>query len=188
MGGFLGIGGSASKTNRKYALGGFQGLQNLFNFALPTGENLFSEGSSTLSQPLAYWQNLLSGNRSSMLAATAPENNAALSSEDAARRQLAATGTARGGGIAGQNVQAGDQTRAAIQNNLFKQRGEAAKNVAQIGETQLSDAINQLGLGESTASSLTGNANTAGQQSDANAAAAGQAAGKLAATLAGLFF
>lgn len=170
MGGFLGIGGSSYKTDRKTELGGFSDLHNVFNFALPfaqssaaTGTATTKAGTDAMSSSLGYWQKLMSGNRTTMQQAVAPETNATLSGADAQKRQLAATGTARGGGVAGVEQQQKDATMAKVDNLLFGARPEAAKesskiggDLARVGTSQTSNAINALGLGEETAANITG--------------------------------
>lgn len=152
MGGLFGIGGSSYKTNRKFQLTGMQDLSNLFNFALPAGESTFNQGAADTGTAGSYWRGILSGNRAALDASVAPERNAALAASDATKRQAATMGTARGGGVAGANRTIGDQTRAAIDNALLGARGKAAEALGRTGSTELSAALNALGLGESAAS------------------------------------
>jgi len=186
MGGFLGIGGSASKTNRKEQLTSMSELHNVFNFALPTAESGVSQGQGDLSTAGDYWKKLLTGNRATMEAATAPEANAIRAGSDAQKRQQAAFGTARGGGTAGANETRATDTQAKVDNLITGVRPEAAKETAKIGGAELQAALNALGLGETSAIDLGKLATDAKSQSDANNAAAGQAAGQLASAFIGL--
>jgi len=168
MGGFLGIGGSGAQHNRNINLAAAGNLNNVFNYAMPLGENLASTGQQTtaagvgdINQSLGYWSKLLSGSRPAMQAAIAPETNAVLSGADAQRRQQAAMGTARGGGTAGANQQEADKTKATIDNALFGVRPEAARQVGElgtkvagIGTAETADALNALGLGEDVEKTL----------------------------------
>lgn len=185
MGGLFGIGGSWANTNRKFQLNSMAGLNNLFNFALPAGESTFAQGAADTGTASSYWRNLLSGNRQALDAAVAPERNAALSASDAAKRQAATMGTARGGGVAGENRTIGDRTQAAIDNAIMSVRGKAAEALGRTGSTELSAALNALGLGESAASNegavASNKSPTAG-----TAAAEGQLIGSLLGGIFGL--
>jgi hypothetical protein len=186
MGGLFGIGGSSSKTDRKEQLTSFQDLHNVFNFALPAGEQAFKTGQSMVGDAASYWKNILTGNRASVSAAVAPETNAVRAGADASKRQLATSGTARGGGVNAASRTLDDSTRAKTDNAIFGARPEAAKQTAAIGSTELSAALNALGLGETSANDLGKIATDSKKQSDANGAAMGQAAGQIA--MAALMF
>lgn len=169
MGGFLGIGGSSWKTDRKTELQGFSDLHNVFNFALPfaksaaqTGANSTAAGTDAMSSSLGYWQKLLSGNRATAQQAVAPEANAAMSQADAQKRQLASSGTARGGGVNAVNQQRDTDTMAKVDNALFGARPQAATQVAKVGSDiahtglgQQSIGMDALRTGESTAANIT---------------------------------
>lgn len=167
MSGFMGIGGSAAKTDRKQELKGFGDLSNVFNFAMPTATNLSASGSGGLDSSMAYFKSIMSGNRSTMMAAQAPAINATLASGDAAKRQAATSGTARGGGTAGTNQQADEKTGATIDNALFAARPAAAKEVGQLGNAELSDALNALGIAGNTAGDITSLASSSRSTSNA---------------------
>jgi hypothetical protein len=172
VGGFLGIGGSSAKTDRKQQLAGQGMLQNVFNYSLPhaeagaeTGKQTTQAGLSGLDQAKAYWQKLLTGNRTATMQAVAPETNAARAESDATARQTSAMGTARGGGTAEAGQQRDTDLMAKVDNLLFGARPAAAGQVADIGRTEagvgLSEtgqATNLLGLGANTAEAFTGNA------------------------------
>lgn len=153
MGGFLGIGGSSSKTDRKTTLTGFGDLQNIFNFGLDTSKSLGTTGQQTVGQgvnalgsSLNYFQKLMSGDRSVVSQAVAPETNAVQAQADAARRGQVASGTARGGGTASTNQTAQDKAMAEIDNFLFGARPSAAQQVSDIG-----GKLSSVGLGETQA-------------------------------------
>lgn len=174
MGGFLGIGGSSQKTDRKTQLTGFGDLQNLFNFGLDTAKGFLStgkgdvaSGKDALSTSLDYFKKLASGDRAVQAAAIAPETNAALSQQDAARKQRATTGTARGGGGAAAEQTSQDQTMAEIDNFLFGARPAAASKVGDIGGQFAQIGLGEQGLGlgfsnlsEKSASDMTSEAGT----------------------------
>lgn len=132
---------------------GFGDLSNLFNFGLDTSKSLLGSGTkdvgtgtSALTTSLDYFKRLMSGDRAVTAQATAPESNAVLSQADAQRRNRVATGTARGGGVAGANQQQQDDTMAKIDNFLFGARPAAAQQVTNIGKD-----IAGIGLGETSA-------------------------------------
>jgi hypothetical protein len=172
VGGFLGIGSSSAKTDRGQQLAGQGMLQNVYNFALPnaeagakTGQQTTAAGLSGLDQAKAYWQKLLSGNRTSMTQAVAPEANAARAESDATARQTSTMGTARGGGTGAGGQERDTELMAKVDNLLFGVRPAAAGQVADvsgkeagIGLGQSGQAENLLGLGETAAQEFTANA------------------------------
>jgi len=186
MGGFLGIGGSSSKTNRGWQIEGAKDLHNVFNFALPTAEGGVKSGEGKLDDAGAYWEQLLHGNRTAVQQAVAPEANQVRAASDAQKRSQAAFGTARGGGTAGANQTRETDTQAKIDNAIFGVRPEAAKETAKIGGAELQAALNALGLGVTAGTNLGNLGIDAKKQSDANSAAAGEAAGQLASAFIGL--
>lgn len=155
IGGFLGIGGSSAKTDRSTTLKGYGALENVFNFGIPAAKNLVSAGGDALSQAMGYYSSLLSGNRSALSAATAPEANATRAAADAAKRQLATSGTARGGGTAGVNQQVSSATEADINNAMFGARSEAAKSQGSLGLGTTNAGTSLLDTSEKSAADLT---------------------------------
>lgn len=154
MSGFLGgLFGSGQKTDRKEELSGFTGLNNVLNFALPTAQKLGTGASN-------YFSQLLSGNRSALASATAPQTNATLATADAQKRQQAESGTARGGGAAVPNATRSTAVMSAINNELFKTRTAAAG-------TGLSAATNLASTAGQTSADLADIASKSRQESSA---------------------
>jgi hypothetical protein len=140
-------------------------LENIFNWSLPEGKKQETVGQATttgalsdLDKAKAYWQKLLTAGRTETAAQAAPAVNAAQAQADAQKREAAATGTARGGGTAGISREAGETTTKSIDDlinqNLMGGRTTGAAGVervaggeADIGKTQLSVALQLLGLG-----------------------------------------
>src|SRR5205807_258242 len=112
MGGFLNIGGSSAKTDRKNFLGGLADVKNIFNYALPAAKGAVGEGKEMLGTAGDYYKKLLSGDRTAALQAVAPEAAGVNARTDAARRQLSTSGTARGGGVASTSQTAKDRAMA----------------------------------------------------------------------------
>lgn len=157
-------------------------LRNVFNYALPTGKNVSAtgqgttaqglatarSGTSTMADPLSYYKNILSGNRTANLQAFAPESNAILNQQGAERRQQAATGTARGGGVASANEEAKTRAMQQLDTAIFGARPAAAAAVTDIGKgvtsaglstatlgnQQLAEALNFLGLGANSGNAI----------------------------------
>lgn len=155
MGGFLGIGHSSAKTDRSNFLHGIQDIQNVFNYALPTAQAGQAEGAGNLRTAGDYYKNILSGNRTAALQAIAPETASVRRASDASKRQLATSGTARGGGVAATNQQRETDTMSEINNALFGARPAAAKGLTQVAGAQLSAAFQALGLSAEEANTFT---------------------------------
>jgi hypothetical protein len=130
-------------------------LQNVFNYALPTAKAGAAAGQEALGGAQNYWQRLVSGNRGTIMRAIAPETGAIAQGTAARTRQLAASGTARGGGVAASNQQLHDQAMQEIDNAILGARPQAAQELGQVGQAEMADALNALGLGGRTAADLT---------------------------------
>jgi hypothetical protein len=170
MGGFLGIGGSSANTDRGNQLAATQGLWNVFNWALPQGQQAQATGSNTLSQAQTAFQNMINPGRAQATLNAAPAVDAALDSSDAARRQAGQLGTSRSGGTAAANANAGATTQGnidqIINSNLVGGQATGAQGLAGIGGEQLGNASNLLGLGTNADTSILNNATTSRQGSN----------------------
>ena len=174
--GFLGIGQPSAVTSAKKDLG------NVFNFALPTAQNLTTSGGATSSAAASdsssaagYFKNLLSGNRTAALQSVAPGANAALTQADAAKRGASSMGTARGGGTAGTNQQIDSSVMGKIQDALFGVKSNAATGLnttagteGAIGSSQLNAGAQNLNIGTGAATNL--GSLGVGEQSASNSA------------------
>ena len=162
MGGFLGIGGSSAKTDRGNQLAATQGLWNVFNYGLPTGESGQATGQADLGQASSAFSKLLTAGRTDTAASSAPAVNAAINQGDAAKRQEATSGTGRTGGTAEFNREAGAKTSGTIDqiigNNIQSGREAGAKGLQGIGGTELANAMGLLGLGSGADTSILSNA------------------------------
>lgn len=148
------IGGSSAKTDRGVTLKGYGDLSNIFDFGTSTakadttaGAGTTSTGTGALGTALNYFKGLLNGGRTSALAAVAPVTNAAQSQADAQKRQLAATGSSRGGGTASVGQQIDDKTTATTDNAVAGARAGAASGVAGVGDALSKIGLDQSGLG-----------------------------------------
>lgn len=159
MSGIIGtLGGNSAKSDRDTQLSTQKAGENVFNFAIPAGETASKSGDTSLSQAGDYWGKILSGNRAAVGAAAAPAVNAAEDRNDATRKNLVASGTARGGGVNATSQTQQTKTMSDIDNAIFGARGTAADETAKIGGEQSAEAGNLLGLGAGTATSLTNSA------------------------------
>lgn len=155
MGGFLGIGGAGQKTDRKVTLQGYGDLQNVFNYGMSQGKGTMAAGEDSLGDADAYYKKLLSGNRTAQLQAVAPTVTAANAQEDAQKRALATSGTARGGGVNATTQQLDTQKDETIDNAITGTMPGAAKGEEAVGSTQAQIAANLLGLGTNAAATRT---------------------------------
>lgn len=151
MSGLFGIGGVNSKQQNQ----SISNLGNLFNFGFGTANTLTSAGSADTNAASGYFKSLVSGNRTAVEQAIAPQANQVRSAADASKRQQAASGTARGGGTAGANQQTDTNTQATIDNAIFGARGGAAGELAQVG-------AGETGAGLQAAQTAGGAAGSAG--------------------------
>lgn len=168
MGGFLGVGNSSAKTDRGNQLAGVNANWDVFNRGLPLSDAQSTAGTATTNQGLqgigdsmAYWKKILSGNQTAVGAAAAPVVNQANQQDDAARRQQAQLGTARGGGVNAANQQAETGRMTTANNAVINAQPAAATSlekagtdVASVGSQQLTKALQALGLSEGAASEL----------------------------------
>jgi hypothetical protein len=169
VGGFLGIGGSGQKTDRKQTLEGYGDLKNVFNFAMPLGNTLSQTGQQTTSSAVSglndvnqYWKGILSGSRPQVMQAVAPVVNAAADQGDAARREQVAAGTSRAGGANAANQEADTRRQSTVDNVIAALPGQAAEQSAKIDAVKASvgsgivgQALQALGLGDTAAAQLT---------------------------------
>ncbi len=183
MGGMFGLGGSASKTDRKNQLQGYGDLQNIFNYGLPAGQQGQQQGQEQLGQAGSYWSKLLGGDRTSIMSALQPEISSVTDQGNAQRRQAASMGTARGGGTNALNQQSQTQEAKQISNLVAGARPQAAQQVGQIGTTELNNSANLLGLGNQAATNLTNAASNSYGTTAGQAQQQGQAAAQMAAML-----
>ena len=123
---FGNIGGSSAKRDRSEQLDAYTDLRNVFNFSMPQAKAETAAGASDTGAASSYWKKLLSGDRPTAMQAIAPEASAATSANDAAKRQLSASGTARGGGATAVNQQRDQDVMGKVDQLLFGARGGAA--------------------------------------------------------------
>ncbi len=173
MGGILGIGGSSQKTDRANQLQQVQNETNLFNYGIAGGEQAQATGQADLGDASQYFKSLLTAGRTDTAARAAPAINSTLAQKDAAERNAAATGTARTGGAAAQQAEAGTKAGSEIDNiinaNLIGGQKEGAAGLANAGTAELSNSLGLLGTaGQATSNVL--NSSIQSRQIDPNPA------------------
>jgi len=165
------LGGSSANTDRSNQLTSMSDLKNVFNWALPfgqqqakTGQGTTAAGVSDLGNAGGYFRKLASGDRATALQATAPASNAALAQSDAEKAQLANMGTARGGGVAGVNQTRDTDLMSKIDNMLFGARTAGAQGEAGVGQAEAGVGLGQTGQGIQAGGLATGAASDLGRQ------------------------
>jgi hypothetical protein len=179
--GFLGIGGSSSSTDRKQQLAGYGDLSNIYNQGISQGNNASATGQGELGEAAGYDSSILNGNRSSIMSALSPQISSITGQANQNKKQQATMGTARGGGTNASNQQTQQQEQGAITKAIGGAQSGAASGLASIGSNETATGANLLGLGANAAGTLTGDASQSYATTSAQNAAAGQAAGQLAA-------
>jgi len=183
MGGFMGIGGSSANTDRSNQLTSFSQMKNLFNTGITSATSGIGAGLSDLSSAGGYFKSLLGGNRAALNAAVAPETAAVQAGDDASKRQAAASGTARGGGVAGTMQTSKDATMAKVQQLLFGVRPAAAEGLTKVGTAEAGIGSNILQTSSNTAGELAAASTNARKIDLAQNNAIGQSVGQMAAAL-----
>jgi hypothetical protein len=182
------FGGSSAKTDRKNTLAGFGDLSNVFNFGVNSGKSETGASQDLLGQAGAYYSKLLGGDRAATLSAVAPTVNAATAQTDAAKRNIATSGTARGGGVNATGQTLEDQKRAGIDTAVNEAKAGAAGGATRVGGTMASQASNLLGLGETAAANLTDASIASRRDSDKIHQDRAQQAGQFAGQVMDLIF
>lgn len=202
MSGFLGMGGSASKTDRGNILSGLQSQWDVYGRGLglsgqqnATGQQQRAQGTQNLTSATDYWNRLLTAGRTQTAQNSAPAINAQLAQTDAQRNQQAQFGSGRSGGTAAGSQTAATNSQANIDNiinqNLVGGRQAAASGLAGVGSTQLNagsasmaQALQALGLSGEAGNNVAKIAANQYPIDYANEEKTGQSAGQAAAMLA----
>lgn len=185
MGGVFGLGHSSEKTDRGRMLGGWNAMWDTWSRAIgafpqlnDTGAAATRSGLTSLDQSGDFWKSILGGDKAATAAAAAPATNAAAGMADQARQQQAQMGTARGGGTAGYNIDAGREAQSDIVTSMLGLAPTAATQLAQTGEStaavgsrDLALALQALGISQQTATSIVDTSAASRQQSHDNSPA-----------------
>lgn len=151
MSGLFGGTPGTVKQDRQNQLDATAGLKNVFNYGMKTGAAGQNAGNAAVNDALGYWTRQMQAGRSETAQNAAPALNAETDQADAERREQAQQGTARAGGTAEVNAEAGAKERKNIDDLINKtmtgQRNAAASNVGNLGALEMQNANNLLGLG-----------------------------------------
>jgi hypothetical protein len=131
-------------------------LQNIFGSAFGAAGQQGSQGAGTLNDVTQYFQSLLSGNPQALAQASAPAANAATAASDVQKKQQASEGTSRTGGTVAQNQTQADQLSAQIASLIGNIQNQAAPQLSNIGQTELNNMLNALGIGTSASGTVGG--------------------------------
>ena len=133
MSGLIGLfGGNSAKRDRSEELDTYGQLNNVFNQGMGQASKNDTLGTNDTGTASSFYKGVL-GNRTAATQAVAPEIANATSANDASKKQLATSGTARGGGTAGVNQTRDQNTQGQIDQMLFGAREGAAAGEAKIG-------------------------------------------------------
>jgi hypothetical protein len=112
-----------------------------------TAGQLGPQGLGDLGQVSNYFRTLLSGNPQQIMQLLSPQANAVRQQTDAARKQQAATETARTGGTVAANQTAQDRANQAIAALFGQAQAGAAQGLANISDQELSHMLAALTQG-----------------------------------------
>jgi hypothetical protein len=150
---FGNVGGSSAKRDRSEQLDSYTDLANVFNFGMGQAKSNATAGANDTGAASSFFKNVL-GNRTAATQAAAPEIAGAASANDASKRQLATSGTARGGGTAGFNQTRNEDMMGKIDQMLFGARTGAAGEEAKIGAGETTAGIEDTFAADKSASQL----------------------------------
>jgi hypothetical protein len=144
--------GGNTMTNFLQSLQGV--LSNQGQSVTQSGQQIFGQGVQDFAPAQSYWNSILSGNKSEMESAIAPEKADILSQYRARRKQLAATG-ARSGGTNEATAESEYSQAGEIAKLLQQLRPQAAKESAGIAGEKAKLGLAESGFGlESTSAGL----------------------------------
>lgn len=164
--GFFDMFKGASKGEKKQETDSFQNLSNLFGSTYTSGVDLGNRGSRNENAAAGFFKGVVGGDRT----AIAPAANAAVEGADAAKREEAQMGTARGGGAASVNQQIEQHTRQLISSLLGEAQTGAADKLAAIGSGDTNAMMSALGIASGTETNLSSLLHTDIKEKNASAA------------------
>lgn len=147
-------GGNVDPNSQRSKHGAFGALADVGANAKAYGQSIGTRALSNLDDSTSYWRNLLSGNRQQVQQAAAPDINAALSANDAAKREEASKGTGRTGGTNAINQERGTNTQSQIDTLIGGVQPAAASALTSTGGNELSAMLQALGISSSSAGTL----------------------------------
>lgn len=147
------FGGHGSKTDRKFELGAFGQLQDLMFNAKDKGNSEFTAGQGGLDSAMKYFQSLLSGDRSTIEGAIAPQVSA-LTGQAQQQKETESQFGNRSGGTNAANQMTTERISGEISNLINSLIPGAAQELGALGTTREGIGLQALGLDESAAANL----------------------------------
>jgi hypothetical protein len=156
----------ASTGEKKQESDTWQNMSNLFGSTYGHSEQIGQKGIANMGDAAGFFKGVLSGDRTKV----APGTNAAVDSADAAKREQAQMGTARGGGAVGNNQQIEAHTRQLISSLLGEAQTNAAGALGTLGENQVGEMGSLLNTASGTEANLSNTLHKDVQEKNASAA------------------
>ena len=148
--GFLSMFKGAPKDEKKRESDTWNNLDNVFKSSFQSADALGKSGKENTDTASSRFKGIAKGDRTALN----PAVNAAVETGDAMKREQSQMGTARGGGMAGENQQIQDHTRQLISLLLGEAQIAAGDKLAAIGSGQTNSMMSALGIGSGTESNL----------------------------------
>lgn len=148
--GFFDMFKGAPKDEKKRESDTWNNLDNVFKSSFTSGVDLGQRGKEATGTASSLFKGIAKGDRTAM----APAVNAAVEGADAAKREQGQMGTARGGGMAGENQQIQDHTRQLISSLLGNAQIGAADKLAAIGSGETNAMMTAEGIASGTETNL----------------------------------
>lgn len=146
----MGLFTGADKYEKQQQANSWNNLSNIASSSLSSAKGLEATGKENTGVATDFFRGVAKGDRTAM----APAINAVTESADAAKREQAQMGTARGGGASSYNQQVEQKTREVIANLMGQSQAGAATELANIGGNETQSMLSALGISSGTESNL----------------------------------
>ncbi len=179
------MGGGAPKQEQAMQQQSWSNLNDIFGLSKANAEQFGKVAQTDMDKVKSYFTSLLGPNKRATMEYAAPAINTLVDATDAAKREQAQKGTARGGGGLAYSQGAESQTRGQIasllggtKTTLEGRSDQAAGTLGNIGESEIQAMLNSLGI-------ATGATGTLGQQVSSDINSRRQAAASMWGSLIG---
>jgi hypothetical protein len=156
---------------------------DVVKFGLSQAKGVIPQATQAMQAPLNFFQQLLSGDRSTVMSALSPEISSLTASYDTGRK-TSEEFAPRGGGRAAQLEELPFKEASDVEQLVSGVRQTGAAGVSEIGQMLAQLGLGEMGVSSSTAASTFQQLETSKENVQAQGAAAGQAVGGLIALLA----
>ena len=144
------IGGNSAKTDRKETLKAYGDIDKNIKDLTTVGASQTAAGAADTGAASDYFRKIMAGDKS----AIAPEIKSITNQADAAKKELATSGTARGGGVNAATQDLNATTRGQVADVINRGRTGAAGERAKIGAQETGQGIGATEAAGSEATSL----------------------------------